>query len=107
MSFKVTNSDYSKILNYYNIDIPKNRQDLKQRAEDLLALKLCSCIKKVGGPKNEARAIGVCTRTIFKRKGLKRDSFKCKNGRNISFKKSKRGMLPIERNKTKKNRRTM
>ena len=60
MSFKVTDSDYTKILNYYDIDIPKNKQELKKRAEDIIAFKLCACIKKVGGPKNESRAIGIC-----------------------------------------------
>jgi len=117
MSFKVTDSDYTKILNYYDIDIPKNKQELKKHAEDILALKLCACIKKVGGPwrkteaiaevfrgnsvvegvKNEARAIGICSRTVLKRKGLTRGKFKCRNGRNISFTKNKRGTLSIGR----------
>jgi hypothetical protein len=97
MSFKVTDSDYTKILNYYDINIPKNNQELKKRAEDIIALKLCACIKKVGGPQNEARAIGICSRTVLKRKGLTRGKFKCRNGRNISFTKNKKGPLSIDR----------
>ena len=97
MSFKVTNTDYTKILNYYDINIPKNKQDLKKRAEDIIALKLCACIKKVGGPQNEARAIGICSRTVIKRKGLSRGKFNCRNGRNISFTKNKKGCLSIDR----------
>ena len=97
MSFKVTNTDYTKILNYYDINIPKNKQDLKKRAEDIIALKLCACIKKVGGPQNEARAIGICSRTVLKRKGLSRGKFNCRNGRNISFTKNKKGCLSIDR----------
>ena len=96
MSFKVTNTDYSKILTYYNIRIPKNKQELKKTAEDILAMKLCSCIKKIGGPKNEARAIGICTKTIINNKGFTRGKFTCKKKETISLKKKK--------NVTKKNR---
>ena len=104
MSFKVTNTDYSKILTYYNIRIPKNKQELKKTAEDILAMKLCSCIKKIGGPKNEARAIGICTKTVMNRKGLTRGKFKCKNGRKLSFTK-KRKVLSIGKNVSMKNKR--
>ena len=42
--------------------------------------------------KNEPRAIGICTKTIFNNKGLTRGKFRCKNKRYVNF------------NKTKKNR---
>ena len=70
---------------------------LKKHAENVLSLKLCKCIKKVS-PNNEPKAIGICTRTVFNRKGLKRKSFKCTNGRFVNIDKLKR------KNKTKKNR---
>jgi|UniRef100_A0A6C0DAJ4 hypothetical protein len=100
--YKITNSDYSRILNYYDEPIPKNKYELKTKAENILATKLCSCIKKVS-PDNEAKAIGVCTRAVLNRKGLSRGKFKCKNGRNISLIKTSR-RLKIGKKKTLKQR---
>jgi hypothetical protein len=74
--------DYTKILKYYNLPIPKSTSNMKKQAEEVLALKLCRCIKKVS-PSNEAKAIGVCTRTIFNRKKLTRGAFTCKRGRSV------------------------
>ena len=101
--YKITNADYSRILNYYDTPIPKNKYQLKSKAENILAKKLCACIKKVGGPNNEAKAIGVCTRTVLNRKGLSRGKFKCKNGRNISLIKTSR-KIKIGKKKTLKRR---
>jgi hypothetical protein len=83
-SMKLNKSDYTTILNYYNLPIPKHSSTLKNKAEQILSEKLCRCIKKVGkAVKSEPKAIGVCTRNIFKRKGLKRGKFTCrkKNGK--------------------------
>ena len=78
-SMKLNKSDYKTILNYYNLPIPKHNSTLKHKAEQILSEKLCRCIKKVGkSVKSEPKAIGVCTRNIFKRKGLKRGKFTCK-----------------------------
>ena len=86
----LTSNDYKKILEYYNIKIPSKKQ-LKSKAEDILSLKLCRCIKKVApslSPKSEKKAIGICTKTIFNRKKLERGSFKCvKTKRNVEIKK--------------------
>jgi len=87
MPYKITYLDYIKILKFYSLDTPKSKDDVKKLAEDILAKKLCSCIKKLGGSENEARAIGICSRTVFNRKGLSRGKFNCKNGRHVSFKK--------------------
>jgi hypothetical protein len=76
--------DYTKILKYYNLPIPKSTSNMKKQAEEVLALKLCRCIKKVS-PSNEAKAIGVCTRTIFNRKKLTRGAFTCKRGRSVQI----------------------
>ena len=96
MSSNLNKSDYAKILEYYGEQVPSTLSELKKNAEDILSLKLCRCIKKVS-PENEPKAIGICTKTIFNRKGLTRGNFKCKNGRNIELKKAKKNM------KTKKN----
>jgi len=93
----LTRNDYIKILEYYHLPIPQSMSLLKKHAENVLSLKLCKCIKKVS-PNNEPKAIGICTRTVFNRKGLKRKSFKCTNGRFVNIDKLKR------KNKTKKNR---
>jgi hypothetical protein len=103
MPYTITKSDYSKILNYYGVDVPKKNEELKHKAEGILAKKLCSCIKKVGGPKNESRAIGVCTKTVLNRKGLSRRKFKCKNGRKINLIKTVR-KIKIGKKKTQKRR---
>ena len=74
---ELTDNDYKQILEYYNKPIPKSRRLLKNSAEKILAEKLCKCIKKIE-PENEARSIGICTKTIFNRKGYTRGNFKCK-----------------------------
>jgi hypothetical protein len=82
MTMALNKKDYTKILKYYNLPIPKSTSNMKKQAEEVLALKLCRCIKKVS-PSNEAKAIGVCTRTIFERKKLMRGPFTCKRGRSV------------------------
>lgn len=84
MSKKITNSDYKNILTYYNIPIPKSTTILKNKANEILAEKLCRCIKKIPG-NNEKRAIGICTKSIFNKKGLQRGTFKCRKKQSVSF----------------------
>ena len=79
-------TDYKKILEYYKKHIPKSNRLIKQNAEKILSEKLCKCIKKLG-PENEARAIGICTKSIINRKGFTRGKFSCKKKRNITIKK--------------------
>jgi hypothetical protein len=89
--------DYIKILNYYDIPIsPKDSsKTIKHKAENILAQKLCKCIKKVrkddvGSDDNasnndsesrsesESKAIAICSNSIFEKKGLERGLFDCK-----------------------------
>jgi len=88
-TLKLQTSDYIKILNYYDISIPKNKSQIKTTAEDILADKLCRCIKKVG-LKNEPRSIGICTKTVFNKKGLSRGQFKCKGKRSVTISKTRK-----------------
>jgi hypothetical protein len=83
----LTKVDYEKILNYYNIPFSSSEssKQVKNKAEEILADKLCKCIKKVKDTKgnsddnaDEARAIGICNDTIFRRKGIKHSAFTCK-----------------------------
>ena len=84
MNNKLTATDYKNVLQFYNESIPKSKKMLKKHAEDILAEKLCTCIKKIGTSINEeSRAIGICTKTIFNRKWLTRGKFTCKKNRHI------------------------
>jgi len=85
----LTNSDYIKILHYYKIEIPGSKEQIKEEATKILGEKLCRCIKKLD-PVNEARSIGICTKSIFGRKGLTRGKFKCKGKRQLTFRKTRR-----------------
>ena len=82
----LTSDDYVKILEFYKMEIPKSKRLLKMRADKILGDKLCRCIKKVD-PENEARSIGICTKTIFNRRGLTRGSFTCKRKRYVTYRK--------------------
>lgn len=87
------NEDYIDILNYYKIPVPKSKRLLQIEAEKILSSKLCKCIKKVNAvskSENEARAIGICTKTIFNNKGYTRGKFKCKGKRYVKFNKTKK-----------------
>ena len=82
--------DYKEILKYYNIPFytkkKRSRKSLsnikiKTIAENILATKLCKCIKKVT-KKNRVKepgAIAICTKSIFHRKKLQYNKFTCKN----------------------------
>lgn len=85
----LTNGDYIKILNYYKIEIPGTKQLVKDAANKILGEKLCRCIKKVD-PVNESRSIGICTKSVFLRKGLTRGKFSCKGKRLLKFRKTRR-----------------
>jgi len=83
---ELTFNDYKHILEFYKKNIPKSKRLLKLQAEKLLASKLCRCIKKVD-KQNEARAIGICTKTIINNKGFTRGKFTCKKRQQINLKK--------------------
>jgi hypothetical protein len=87
MSSELTNKDYTNILNFYKLKIPKSKRLLKMNAEKIINEKLCKCIKKVE-PQNESKAIGICTKTIFGRKGFTRGKFKCTKKQFVNFRKT-------------------
>jgi len=91
---ELTINDYKHILEFYKKPLPKSKRILKMQAEKILASKLCRCIKKVDKV-NEARSIGICTRTIINNKGYTRGKFTCKKNQKIKLSK---------KNKTKKNK---
>ena len=86
MSVELTNNDYTDILHFYKMRIPRSSRLLKQQAEKIIANKLCKCIKKLD-PENEAKSIGICTKAIINNKGYKRGTFKCKPRRTVKLSK--------------------
>ena len=86
--YNLTNADYKKILTHYGKLVPSSKSKTKRSAEDLITLKLCKCIKKVN-TSNEIKSIRICSNSIFKKRGLVRGKFKCKNGRSMRLKKIK------------------
>ena len=95
---QLNNKDYKQILEYYNEPIPKSARLTKLNAELILANKLCRCIKKVDR-QNEARSIGICTKTILNSKGITRGKFKCKGKYTIKLKKNKKTITIKNRKK--------
>tara|TARA_Y100000591_G_C21391513_1_gene478406 strand:+ start:103 stop:405 length:303 start_codon:yes stop_codon:yes gene_type:complete len=78
---KLSKDDYIKILNFYRINYNTNNLNIiKRKAEDILAVKLCRCIKKVkkSSDKNESRSIGICKNSVLNRKNLSVGKFSCK-----------------------------
>jgi len=92
----LTIHDYKHILDYYNKPIPKTKQMIKKQAEEIIANKLCRCIKKIDhkyNKKYESRSIGACTKSVINSKGFIRGSFTCKkksHPRIALFKKTKK-----------------
>lgn len=86
MSLELTTQDYTNILQFYKMRIPKSKRLLKKQAENIMSSKLCRCIKKLD-PENESKSIGICTKTIVNSKGYKRGQFRCKTKRFIKLKK--------------------
>ena len=82
----LTHNDYISILNYYNMPITNDmsKDKIKTLAEDILASKLCRCIKKVRKSANlneEPRAIALCKKTVIDRKHIRSFKFTCKKGK--------------------------
>lgn len=74
---KLQSEHYKKILESYNIPVSQKLAERRFEAKKILSAKFCRCIKKVD-PKNEGRAIGICTNSIFNKKGLTRGRFTCR-----------------------------
>jgi hypothetical protein len=71
--------NYKQVLTFYKRRAPRKARDMKTQAKRILAQKLCGCIKKVTSRNiPEPKAIGICTRSIFNKKGLRRGRFTCK-----------------------------
>ena len=95
MPHELTKKDYISILKFYKQPIPKSLRLLQKQAEQIMAQKLCKCIKKID-PITESKSIGICTKTIFNNKGYSRGQFQCKKKQSVKI-------IKIKKNNTKKN----
>jgi hypothetical protein len=103
MSNQLNKADYLAILNYYDIPLEKNTsiQYIKKTAEDILANKLCKCIKKVQKSNKslkEPRAIAICKESVIHKKGVEISRFSCKKRNKLIAKKGSREKLTKRKN---------
>ena len=89
MSTKLTYSDYRNILKHYGISIPKTRKQMRMKAEKTMANKMCRCVKRIQS-RNESKAIRICTHSLFRRRGLKRGTFRCKPKYDVQMTKTRK-----------------
>jgi hypothetical protein len=73
-------TDYLNIMKFYKINVSNmGKKEIKMVAEDILANKLCKCIKKITPLlKKEQNAIAVCKKSVLHRKQIKSFGFRCK-----------------------------
>lgn len=100
----LTTQDYKDIIEFYNIKKDK-KHTYKELAENILATKLCKCIKKVKAPqRNEKGAIALCRKSIFKNRNIDFYKFECKKKyKLISKKNNTKKVLKKTKKKTKFN----
>ncbi len=102
----MTKMDYEKILSYYNLPFAElSTRELKKTAENILATKLCKCIKAVEKKVGTQSAIALCTASVFRKKGLKYFDMSCKGRAKLN---PRKGITGRKRNaslmvKTRKN----
>lgn len=82
----LTKDDHRAVLSYYGIDFANmDSKRLHKASEELLAEKLCRCIKKVD-PNDEKKSIAICRRSVLGRKGIDVYEFSCKSKEAIKSK---------------------
>lgn len=100
----LTHADYRVVLKYYGIF--NKKMSVKQTriaALDILANKLCRCIKKVGDDK---QAIAVCKNSVLGKKSLRNGRFTCKKGAKLlADGKNKEPLLKTRKRLSIKNKR--
>lgn len=104
---ELTQEDYKTVLKFYEEDIPQSRNNLVKKAEEVIAQKLCSCIKKINrNYTQQPKSIGICKNSVLKKKNLKVFSFKCKKSKLLSNNKSQKllkiGNIPKKKRRTRK-----
>ena len=101
----LTNKDYLDIMKFYKIDVSNmNKRQIKERAENILANKLCRCIKKVDPfIKNEQNTIALCRKTVLLNKNIINFGFRCKGKAKFVPKKgTSKNLAKYKHSKTRK-----
>tara|TARA_B100000925_G_scaffold40795_1_gene26596 strand:- start:1593 stop:1934 length:342 start_codon:yes stop_codon:yes gene_type:complete len=101
----LTHKDYLDILRFYKIDVSNmNKKNIKLKAENLLATKLCKCIKKIDPLlKNENNSIAVCRKSVLFNKKITNYGFRCKGkAKFIPKKGTSKNLAKYKKNKTRK-----
>lgn len=82
---KLLKKDYIEILDYYGLKYSKKLPVnlLRNMCEDIIAKKICSCIKKVkvkfdNKKQDESRRIAICRNSVAHKKQLNIHKFTCK-----------------------------
>lgn len=108
-SVLLTTNDYKDILNHYNIEYDSlSAPDIKKKVENVIATKLCQCIKKVKKTnkyKTEQPAIAICNTSILKNRGLQYSGFSCYKNPSLTpfdIKLVKQGSRKLELDKSQK-----
>lgn len=89
--YELSKSDYISILKYYNIPFKKSAtiKEIKRLSENILARKMCKCIKKVKRKTlNEGNSIAICKKSIFQNKNIDFFRFSCKKQNKLIPKKN-------------------
>uniref|UniRef100_A0A6C0BR50 Uncharacterized protein n=1 Tax=viral metagenome TaxID=1070528 RepID=A0A6C0BR50_9ZZZZ len=105
----LTIDDYTKVLKYYEKNIPTDKNKLKQDAENIIAQKLCNCIKNINRKyTEEPKSIGICKNSVLKKKNLSIYKFKCAKkkayliGKTRTNKIFKNGVIPSKKTRKRK-----
>ena len=103
----LSHTDYLNIMKFYKIDVSNiGKKKIKLAAEDILANKLCKCIKKITPlVKKEQNAIAVCKKSVLHQKHIKSFGFRCKKGSRFIPKKGTNKNLAKYKIRTSKKRR--
>lgn len=101
---KLYKKDYENILNYYNEPFDNNIKELKNKVENIIANKLCRCIKKVNKRiKDNDYSIAICKNSVLTKKNLKIKGFTCKKKITLKYDKKRNGLFKNTKNLTLKN----
>lgn len=101
----LTKKDYQVILNYYGVQTDGLKiQAMRNTAIDILANKLCRCIKKVSDDKS--KSVPICKDSVFGKKNLKVSRFKCKKTPKLIPKKGSKHAVTKKSRKRSNTRKT-
>ena len=82
---QLSHEDFKNILKYYKIKVPKSKKKTRKKAVNILAQKLCKCVKKLQRKTKKRRrkklrnpATRICSASIFNKRGIVHGRFTCK-----------------------------